>query len=168
MAIQHVVTGLYKVCNTQDRNGGMNPERYGRPVSALLHHSKAQIDYSPTLNNPNLFVAPKTAGTPITLFDDLDAAWTFAEKFPGRKVYAAEVFGEIITPTKVLKMTDWNWEDQLVRFWEAVLAGADLTEFKTRNAPPHTVAVFGVVRLGAVVNRPLGEQADDSEDDLDS
>lgn len=121
------------------------------PHSALLKNSPATIDYSLATGNgvaPNHFVAPKVNGTPILLYADLENARLFAASDPrNRKIYRAEIYGEVMDPVaKVLKL-NLGWNAHAVAFWAAMLAGEAFDAFPTRTAPAGTIAIFGVVRL---------------------
>lgn len=123
--------------------------------SALLNASTNKITYPVGGNN---FVAP-TAGTPIICFDNAADAFAFAAKFPGRQVYEAEAYGEVIALDQVLSVKRLGWDAALLNFWKDVLAKADLKGYKTITAHKGSVAVFGVMRLTKKATRPNVEAA---------
>lgn len=127
----------------------------GEPKSALLHSSKAAINY----NGGSRFTPPTVKDTPILCFDDAGEAFAFADKFPGRTVWAAEGYGEFIVPTQVLKIKYRGWDASLAKFWADVKAGNPLDGYTTISAQPHSIALFGVIRLTALASRPKAEAA---------
>lgn len=145
MTLQHT-DQLYKVVNV----GYSRSNTVGTGLrSALLKNSPHTINYqaaSPNGQISNIFVAPRTNGTPILLYGDLENARGFAAGDNRRVIYRAEIFGEVMTPPRVLKL-NLGWSQHAVAFWEAILKGEEYTEWPTRTAPPGTLAVFGVMRL---------------------
>lgn len=141
MAIQHF-DKLYKVVKA-DKS------------SALLNVSTASINYASGRN----FVPPALDGTPILVFTDLVSAYEFADKFPGRVVYEAEGYGEIVEVDEVLSIKQPGWERDAVAFWAAIQNHQDTSRFHTIEAKDHSVALFGVLRLHGQAQRPQKLQA---------
>lgn len=144
MAIEHR-TDLFKVVKGNDGyyDGG-------HAYSALLNVSNNKIIYP---IGGNTFVSAN-AGTPIIAFDNAADAFAFAAKFPGRTVYQAEAYGEVIPVDQVLSVKRMGWDAALTNFWKDVLAKADLKGYKTITAHHGSVAVFGVMRLTGKATRP--------------
>lgn len=143
-------TNLFKVV----KNGEYDPYGYrssAQPVSALLNVSGAKVTYPV---NSNQWVGPAVAGTPLICFDNVNDAFDFAAKFPGRTVYEAEAYGEVVALDQVLSVKRAGWDAALQNFWKDVLAKADLKGYKTITAHKGSVAVFGVMRLTQKATRP--------------
>jgi len=141
VAIQHF-DKLYKVVKTDKR-------------SALLNISNAIINYGSGRN----FVPPTLDGTPILVFTDINSAFEFADKFPGRVVYEAEGYGEAVVVTDVLSIKQAGWERDAVAFWTAVQNKQSIERFHTVEAKDNSVALFGVLRLHGLAVRPVAQKA---------
>ena len=137
VAIQHF-DKLYKVVNQNKR-------------SALLNVSRAIVNYDSGRN----FVPPALDGTPIMVFTDLTNAFELADKFGDKKVYEAEGYGELIPVTRVLSIKNPGWETDAVAFWAAVQAKQSLDRFHTIECMDNSSALFGVLRLHGLAQRPL-------------
>lgn len=144
-----LLVNAFKVVRTNAhylRTGGTE----SRIRSAQLNRSRALIDYGVTLpknGKAGLLTQVNVPGTPHIAFDDAAAALDFSNARPGCAVYRLTGYATAILPVERVLKLNLGWERELVAFWEAVQAGADLKGFKTRSAPEHSIAIFGYVGL---------------------
>lgn len=154
MTIQHS-DQYFKVVSTKGAKSGYGRSSYSGPAkSALLNNSPHTISYGPATPNGSpaqYFVAPRTNGTPILMFAELPQAQLFAKKDSSFQTFRAEVYGEVVAVTNVLKL-NLGWSEHAIAFWEAVLKGEKYVGWKTRSAPAGTLALFGVMRLLERIN----------------